>query len=60
MIQVVSEFLGIVGVDVVPPSNLAELIPYLISVFIGLILVLAVFRVFAAILDGFFTFIRRV
>ena len=60
MIQVVLEFFGIVGVDVVPPTNLAELIPYLISVFVGLILVLAAFRVFSAILDGFFTFIRRV
>lgn len=60
MIQTILEFLGVVGVDVVPPTNLAELIPYLISVFVGLILVLAVFRVFSGILDGFFTFIRRV
>lgn len=60
MLQVVSEFLGVAGVDIVPPSNLGELIPYLISIFIALILVLAVFRVFTAVLEGFFTFIRRV
>lgn len=60
MLEVVNEFLAIVGVDIIPPSNLAELIPYLISIFIGLILVLAVFRVFTAVLEGFFTFIRRV
>lgn len=60
MIQVVLEFLGVVGVDVIPPTNLAELIPYLVSVFVGLLLVLAVFRSFTSILTGFFAFIRRV
>lgn len=60
MIQVVLEFLGVVGVDVTPPTNLAELIPYLISVFVGLLLVLAAFRVLSSILTGFFSFIGRV
>ncbi|WP_085833741.1 hypothetical protein [Clostridium merdae] len=60
MNQTILEFFGIVGIDVVPPTNLAELIPYLLSVFVGLLLVLAVFRSFTSILTGFFAFIRRV
>lgn len=60
MVNTVLEFFGVIGVDIVPPTNMAELIPYLLSVVIGLILVLAVFRVLLGILDGFFTFVRRV
>ena len=35
MASVVAEFFQITGVDVVPPTNMAELIPYLLTVFIG-------------------------
>ncbi|MEA4934758.1 MAG: hypothetical protein VB071_14415 [Lawsonibacter sp.] len=45
MAVIVSEFFGIIGVDVVPPSNMAELIPYLLTVAVGLVLVCGVFRV---------------
>ena len=41
----ISEFFGIIGVDAVPPSNMAELIPYLLTVVVGVALVSAVFRV---------------
>ena len=45
MADLVMEFLRIVGVDVVPPSNMAELIPYLLQIGVGLALVLGVFAV---------------
>ncbi len=49
MAAVVAEFFQIVGVDVVPPTNMAELIPYLLTVFIGIVLVIGVFRIVAAV-----------
>lgn len=45
MAAVVANFFNIVGVDMVPPETLAELIPYLLTVFVGLALVSGVFRV---------------
>ena len=45
MAVIVAEFFGIIGVDVVPPANMAELIPYLLTVVVGVALVSAVFRV---------------
>lgn len=45
MALIVSEFFGIIGVDVVPPTNMVELIPYLLTVVVGVALVSAVFRV---------------
>ena len=49
MAALVAEFFGIIGVDMVPPSNLAELIPYLLTVFVAIVLVISVFRIVAAI-----------
>lgn len=54
MALIVSEFLGIIGVSSVPPTNMAELIPYLLVVFVGLYLVSAVFGVIGRILEFFF------
>ncbi len=45
MAVVVAEFFGIIGLDMVPPDNLAELIPYLLTVVVGVALVSAVFGV---------------
>lgn len=45
MVEVVAEFFGIIGMDTVPPDNLAELIPYLLTVLVGVVLVSTVFRV---------------
>lgn len=45
MVEIVAEFFGVIGVDAVPPETLAELIPYLLTVFIGVVLVSTVFRV---------------
>lgn len=49
MAVLVSEFFGIVGIDVIPPSNIAELIPYLLTVVVGVALVSAVFGVIGSI-----------
>lgn len=45
MAVIVAEFFGIIGLDAVPPSNMAELIPYLLTVVVGVALVSGVFRV---------------
>ena len=55
MLSSVMEFFGIVGVDIIPPTNFGELVPYLLQVGVGLMLagmtfrlVLGVSRVFSA------------
>lgn len=45
MAALVAEFFQIIGVDSTPPSSMAELIPYLLTVFVGVFLVAAVFAV---------------
>lgn len=52
MAQVVAEFFGIMGVDMLPPSNMAELIPYLLTVFVGVVLVVSVFRIIGGIMKA--------
>ena len=59
MVSLVAEFFGIIGVDMVPPSTFAELIPYLLTVFIGLVLVITVFRIFGGIAYLFVSMGRR-
>ena len=49
MATIIAEFFQIIGADVVPPTNMAELIPYLLTVFISVVLVVCVFRLVAAI-----------
>ena len=49
MASVVAEFFQITGVDIVPPTTMAELIPYLLTVFVAMVLVTAVFRIVAAV-----------
>lgn len=45
MAEIVAEFFLIIGVDQIPPTNIAELIPYLLTVFVGVFLVTAVFSI---------------
>lgn len=52
MAQIVAEFFGIIGVDMLPPDNLAELIPYLLTVFTGVVLVSTVFRVIGRLAEA--------
>lgn len=53
MAALVAEFFGIVGLDMVPPDNLAELIPYLLTV-----LVSGVFRVIGRLAEAVMDFRR--
>lgn len=58
MALVVAEFFSIIGVDMTPPATMAELIPYILVIFVGLVLVCAVFRVIGKIVEGMLFFRR--
>lgn len=45
MAAVIAEFFGLVGVDQAPPATMAELIPWMFTLIIGLCLVSGVFGV---------------
>lgn len=51
MAALVAEFFSIIGVDMTAPQTLAELIPYLLSVFVGVALVSAVFGIIGKIVQ---------
>ncbi len=53
MALIVAEFFGLIGLDMVPPTNLAELIPYLLTFAVGVVLVSGVFRVLGALISLF-------
>ena len=59
MASVIAEFFSIVGIDTVPPSTMAELIPYLITVLVGVVLVSGVFRVIGKLFEAVMGFLRR-
>ena len=54
MAAIVAEFFGISGVDMIPPDNLGEMIPWLLEVIVAVVLVLAVFKLIAEISKLFF------
>ena len=58
MAAVVAEFFGIMGLDRMPPENLGQLIPYLLTVLVALVLVSGVFRVVGSFADVFLSFWR--
>lgn len=58
MAAVVANFFSIIGVDAVPPETLTELIPYLLTVFVGLALVSGVFRVIGKLAEILMDFRR--
>lgn len=58
MAAVVANFFSIIGVDAIPPETLAELIPYLLTVFVGLALVSGVFRVIGKLAEILMDFRR--
>ncbi len=58
MAALVAQFFGIIGVDTLPPGNLAELIPYLLTVVVGCVLVSAVFGVVGKLAEVLFHFRR--
>ena len=45
MIDHILTFFGILGLDIVPPATMGELVPYLLTVTVGLVLAEMVFRV---------------
>lgn len=58
MAAVVAEFFSIIGVDSTPPSTLAELIPYLLEVVVGVVIVSGVFAVIGKIAEAVTVFMR--
>lgn len=58
MAALVAQFFQVIGVDAVPPANMGELIPYLLTVAIGMFLVSVVFRVVVALVRALFS-LRR-
>jgi len=58
MAAVVAEFFSIIGVDAVPPSTLAELIPYVLEIVVGVALVSGVFAVVGKIAEVITDFMR--
>lgn len=51
MALIISDFFQLVGLDMVPPDNLGELVPYLLVFFVGVVLVSGVFRVLGKLAD---------
>lgn len=58
MAAVVAEFFAIIGVEVIPPSTMAELIPYLLTVFVGVCLVSVVFFVLGKLAEIILNYTR--
>lgn len=58
MADIVAEFFSIVGVNSYPPETLAELIPWAVTVFVGVALVCAVFGVIGKLAEVLLSFLR--
>ena len=58
MAEVVSKFFTVVWMDMIPPDNLSELIPYLLSVFVSVAMVSGVFRVIGRLAEAIIDFRR--
>lgn len=58
MESVISEFFLVTGIDAAAPTNMKELIPYMISILIGVCMVSGVFRVFGKLFDLFMNWSR--
>lgn len=58
MAALVAEFFAIMDLDMVPPDNLSELIPYLLTVLVAVVLVSGVFRVIGRLAEAVMDFRR--
>lgn len=58
MALIVAEFFGLIGLDMVPPSTLGELIPYLLVFVVGVVLVGNVLRLLGALVSLFVSWWR--
>ena len=58
MALVIAEFFEVIGVDAKPPTTMAELIPYLLTVLLGVFLVSAVFGLIGKLAELLLNFRR--
>lgn len=58
MAEIVAQFFNVIGGDIVAPTNIEELIPYLITILISVCLVAGVFRVIGKLADIFLNITR--
>ena len=58
MAAVVAEFFQVIGVDPTPPETIAELIVWLVLIWIGVKLVCGVFRLFGKLTEIFLNWRR--
>lgn len=58
MADIIAEFFQVVGIEATPPETMAELIPYLLTVLIGVVLVSGVFAVLGKLADVVLDFTR--
>ncbi|MCD8017396.1 MAG: hypothetical protein LUE97_06330 [Oscillospiraceae bacterium] len=58
MALVVAEFFELIGLDMTMPSDMEQLIPYLLTFFVGVVLVSGVFRVIGKLAELFINFRR--
>lgn len=58
MAEIVATFFQIIGSDIVPPTTFSELIPYLLTVFIGIVLVVCVFRAIGYLINALLSWRR--
>ena len=47
-----AEFFMIIGPEVTPPTNMVELIPYLLTVFLGIVAVVCCFKLITGIVSA--------
>lgn len=58
MAAVVANFFSIMGIDIIPPHTMAELIPYQCTIYVGVALVSGVFRVIGRLAEAIMDFRR--
>ena len=58
MALVIAEFFEVIGVDAATPTTMAELIPYLLTVLLGVFLVSAVFGLIGKLAELLLNFRR--
>lgn len=49
MVSLVSDFFGIVGIDLFPPSSFSAFIPWLLTVFVGISIVSFILKFFSSV-----------
>lgn len=55
MLTAIYEFLGILGVDITPPETMAELIPYFLTVVLGIASIWFILRMFQYFVNSIIT-----